>query len=74
MASNPTRKNGLLDPHANYADAGVVSVAAPKVAGGSMRGKVMEEKMAKAIMDALAEGHSINDPIIKERILSAREG
>ena len=51
---NPTKKNGRLDPHATYADAGVVGVAAPKVAGGSIRGKVMEEKMAKAIMDALA--------------------
>lgn len=74
MASNPTRKNGRLDPHANYADAGVVGVAAPKVAGGSLRGKVMEEKMAKAIMDALAEGVSINSPEIKARIMAARRG
>ena len=69
---NPTRKNGLLDPNAKYADAGVVAVGAPKVAGGSTRGKVMEEKMANAIKQALAEGISINDPRIKERIMAAR--
>ncbi len=60
-------------PHENVVDAGVIGVAAPKVAGGSLRGKVMEEKMAKAIMDALAEGLSINDPEIKARIMAARE-
>lgn len=74
MAVNPTKKNGRLDPNAVYADAGVVSVAAPKVAGGSMRGKVMEEKMADAIKQALAEGISINDPQIKQRIFAARGG
>lgn len=72
MAVNPTKKNGLLDPHANYADAGVIGVAAPKVAGGSVRGKVMEDAMAKAILDAMAEGISINSPLIKERIEAAR--
>jgi hypothetical protein len=61
-------------PHENVVSAGVVGVAAPKVAGGSMRGKVMEEKMAKAIMDALAEGVSINSPEIKARIMAARGG
>lgn len=74
MALNPTKKNGLLDPNAKYADAGVVSVAAPNVAGGSVRGKVMEEKMAKAILKALEEGHSINSPEIKARIMAARKG
>lgn len=74
MAANPTRKNGLLDPNAVYADAGVVSVAAPKVSGGSLRGKVMEEKMAEAIKQCLAEGFSINDPEIKRRIMSVRGG
>lgn len=72
MAVNPSKKNGLLDPNAKYADAGVVGVAAPNVAGGSIRGKVMEEIMAKAILDALAEGISINSPLIKERIMAAR--
>jgi hypothetical protein len=74
MAQNPTKKNGCLDPNAKYADAGVVGVAAPKVAGGGIRGKVMEERMAKAIMDALAEGVSINSPEIKARIMAARGG
>jgi hypothetical protein len=61
-------------PHENVVSAGVVGVAAPKVAGASVRGKVMEEKMAKAIMDALAEGVSINSPEIKARIMAARGG
>jgi hypothetical protein len=69
---NPDKKNGRLDPTAVYADAGVVAVAAPKVAGASARGKVMEKVIADAIMQALAEGISINSPIIKERILAAR--
>lgn len=71
---NPTKKNGRLDPNAVYAEAGVVAVAAPKVAGGSVRGKVMEEKMANAIKQALSEGVSINSPEIKARIMAAREG
>jgi hypothetical protein len=72
---NPTKKNGLLDPNAVYADAGVVSVAAPKVAGGSGdRGKVLEKAMGDAILQALAEGISINSPIIKERMDAARKG
>ena len=72
MATNPTRKNGLLDPNAKYVDAGVISVAAPKVAGGHLRGKVMEDCMAEAIKQALAEGVSINSPEIKARIMAAR--
>jgi hypothetical protein len=71
---NPTKKNGLLDPNAVYADAGVVSVAAPKVAGGGDRGKVLEKAMGDAILQALAEGISINSPIIKERMDAARKG
>lgn len=71
---NPNKKNGRLDPNAVYADAGAVAVAAPKVAGGSIRGKVLEERMADAIKLALAEGLSINDPEIKARIMAAREG
>jgi hypothetical protein len=61
-------------PHENVVSAGVVGVAAPKVAGGSIRGKVMEEKMAQAIKDSLAEGVSINSPEIKARIMAARRG
>ena len=72
MAVNPTRKNGLLDPNAKYAQAGVIAVAAPQVAGGHTRGKVMEERMAEAIKQALAEGVSINSPEIKARIMAAR--
>jgi hypothetical protein len=33
---------------------------------------VMEKVIADAIMQALAEGISINSPIIKERIIAAR--
>ena len=71
---NPTKKNGKLDPNAVYADAGVVSVAAPKVGGGGDKGKVLEEAMGKAILDALAEGIPFDSPIIKERIEAARRG
>jgi hypothetical protein len=59
-------------PHETVVDAGVVGVAAPRVGGSDGRGKVMEKVMADAIMQALAEGISINSPIIKERILAAR--
>jgi hypothetical protein len=61
-------------PHENVVSAGVVGVAAPKVSGGGLRGKVMEERMAKAIIDALSEGVSINSPEIKARIMAARRG
>lgn len=71
---NPNKKNGKLDPNAVYADAGVVSVAAPNVAGAAIRGKIMEEKMANAIKQALVEGVSINSPEIKARIMAVREG
>jgi hypothetical protein len=71
---NPDKKNGRLDPNAVYADSGVIAVAAPKVAGAGLRGKVMEEKMAEAIKQALAEGISINSPEIKARIMAARRG
>lgn len=59
-------------PHETVVDAGVVGVAAPKVGGDSSRGRVMEEVMGKAILDALAEGIPINSPIIKERMFAAR--
>jgi hypothetical protein len=71
---NPTKKNGLLDPEAVYADAGAVSVATPKIGGGGGRGQVLEKAMGDAILQALAEGISINSPIIKERMDAARKG
>jgi hypothetical protein len=64
--------NRRAEPHETVVDAGVVGVAAPNVGGGGGRGKLMEKVMADAIMQALAEGISINSPIIKERILAAR--
>ncbi len=72
---NPDKKNGRLDPNAVYADAGVVAIApAPTNGRGNGGAKVMEEKMAKVILDALAEGVSINSPEIKARIVAARGG
>jgi hypothetical protein len=73
MATNPSKKNGRLDPNAVYADAGVIAIApAPTNGRGNGGAKVMEEAMGKAIMDALAEGIPINSPLIKERMLAAR--
>lgn len=57
-----------------YADA-VLAGSAPSPITPSHKAlsKRIEEAMAQAIRDALAEGISINDERIKERMMEARE-
>lgn len=61
-------------PHETVVDAGVAAVApSPTNAQKNFGARVIEEAMGKAILDAMAEGISINDPRIKERMMAARK-
>jgi hypothetical protein len=62
-------------PHENVVDAGAIVVAKPRPSKVEHPGaRLMEESMANAIKQALAEGISINSPEIKARIMAARRG
>lgn len=68
-------KSYVPKPGDNVVCAGVTAIAKPRPSQVAHPGaKLMEEAMANAIKQALAEGISINSPEIKARIMAARKG